>query len=108
MKNIYDITDVLVKGTKEEYFEILEKNDNLKIERIVSTGQISNEWYDQDSDELVFLLQGEASIQFEDNSEQLNLKSGDYFKIKAHKKHKVIFTSQEPPCIWLAIHSNFN
>jgi cupin 2 domain-containing protein len=24
--------------------------------------------------------------------------------IAAHQKHRVSFTSQDPPCIWLALH----
>ncbi|NEO01320.1 MAG: cupin, partial [Moorea sp. SIO3I7] len=34
------------------------------------------------------------------------LKPGDYLFIKAHQKHRVEYTSAEPPCIWLAVHGN--
>ena len=46
-------------------------------------------------------------IVFFDNS-SIKLKSGDYLLIKAHQKHRVTFTSIDPPCIWLAIHGNLS
>ncbi|MFK7907206.1 MAG: cupin domain-containing protein [Chitinophagales bacterium] len=36
--------------------------------------------------------------------EELQLKGGDSVFIEAGRKHRVIFTSKEPPCIWLAVH----
>jgi cupin 2 domain-containing protein len=88
-----------------EIFEPLHQSSNLLIERIISTGQITpiGQWYDQDCDEWVILLQGEAEIADEDGF-CCQLKTGDYLFIPAHKKHRVTFTSQFPPCIWLAIH----
>ena len=97
---------------KEEFFEtLIEGNGKFKVERIVSTGQITPEgqWYDQDRDEWVVLLQGEAQILFIDdqNNEKINkLAKGDYLFIKAHEKHRVIYTSTEPPSVWIAIHGN--
>jgi cupin 2 domain-containing protein len=34
------------------------------------------------------------------------LKAGDYLLIPAHCRHRVEYTSADPPCIWLAIHGN--
>jgi cupin 2 domain-containing protein len=107
-KNIFEIP----KEIKEEFFEtLIEGNGEFKVERIVSTGQITAEgqWYDQDRDEWVVLLQGEAQILFIDdqNNEKINkLSKGDYLFIKAHEKHRVVYTSTEPPCVWIAIHGN--
>lgn len=91
----------------EEQFEILFKNKNIKIERIISTGQITpeNEWYDQDQEEWVILLKGDARILFFDETE-VKLSRGDYLFIPAHKKHRVAWTNPEETCVWLALHFN--
>ncbi|HDQ15649.1 MAG TPA: cupin domain-containing protein, partial [Bacteroidetes bacterium] len=83
---------------------IIEKND-FRIERIVSNGFSSSEgyWYNQNFDEIVFLLQGNAVIEFE-NAKTIEMKNGDYLAIPKHKKHRVKNLSKEPNCIWLAIH----
>ena len=61
------------------------------------------DWYDQNTDEWVLLLQGETKLEFEDN-EIKEMKAGDYIFIPAHKKHRIKHSSIEPKCIWLAIH----
>ncbi len=58
--------------------------------------------YDQDRDEWVVLIQGEAELQYE-NGEKLRLIAGDHVLIPAHVRHRVAFTSKEPPCIWIAV-----
>lgn len=104
MANIFNLPTELLS---QEYFEPLVSGDNVLIERIISTGQTTpaGEWYDQEKDEWVILLQGEASISYSDNSIIL-LKAGDYIFIPAHQKHRVEYTSLEPPCIWIAVHGN--
>jgi cupin 2 domain-containing protein len=91
--------------SKDELFDVLFKNDNVIIERIISYGNITpdGEWYDQSKDEWVILLEGNAKIVFEDNS-IIELNKGDYLHLPAHKKHRVSYTSIEPNCIWLAFH----
>lgn len=93
------------KQLKEELFEELLCRDGLKIERIVSNGHISpeNEWYDQDNNEWVILLQGEAILSFE-SGEDVKLESGDYINIPAHTRHKVSWTTPQSKTIWLALH----
>jgi cupin 2 domain-containing protein len=104
MKNIFDLSN---KIAETEVFESLISSSNLKIERIISRGQITpaGEWYDQEQDEWVILLQGEAKLAYEDGF-RVNLKTGDYLLIPAHEKHRVEYTTVAPPCIWLAIHGN--
>ena len=91
----------------EESFETLISGKDILIERIISTGQTtpSGQWYDQEQDEWVILLQGEAELSYA-NGKKINLKAGDYLFIPAHQKHRVEYTSYEPPCIWLAVHGN--
>ena len=88
----------------EEFFEPLIRGGVL-IERIISKGQVTpaGQWYDQDLDEWVVLLQGSAEIDFE-AGHKIQLRAGDWLLIQAHQRHRVVFTSSEPPCIWLAVH----
>ena len=106
MYNIFNLPPSL---PNQELFESIVANDNILIERIISTGQTtpSGEWYDQDKDEWVILLQGEAVLAYEDDS-RAKLTAGDYLFIPAHQKHRVEYTSSEPPCIWLAVHGNMS
>lgn len=88
----------------EELTEIIFRKRGFCMERILSTGQTSPPgfWYDQAEDEWVAVLQGDASLQWEDGS-LTELHTGDWLLIPAHKKHRVECTSVNPPCIWLAI-----
>jgi cupin 2 domain-containing protein len=88
----------------DEYFEIINETDSFIIERIVSNNAVSpaDGWYDQDHDEWVMVMQGAAVI--ETHSGKTELHSGDTFFIPAGIKHKVIYTSANPVCIWLAVH----
>lgn len=88
-----------------EASESLVDTGHARIERIVSTGQCTppDEWYDQDTDEWVALLQGEAELSFDDGSRRV-LCAGDHIFIPSHRRHRVERTSSSPPCIWLAVH----
>ena len=85
----------------EDFQEIL-KCGNVKIERIVSSDKPESIIYNQSQNEWVLLLQGEATLEIDQEIKQLN--SGDYLFIPAHTPHRVIKTSTKPCCIWLAIH----
>jgi cupin 2 domain-containing protein len=102
LENIYNIP---INLSNSEFLETLFSGKNIAIERIISTGQTtpSGEWYDQEQDEWVILLQGEAELSFADFS-RFRLRSGDYLFIRAHQQHRVEYTTVSPPCIWLAIH----
>ena len=88
----------------EEVTEVLLQRPDLRVERIISTGQASPPgfWYDQEEDEWVTVVQGQAALQWEDES-RTELGAGDWVLIPAHKKHRVEHTSSNPPCVWLAI-----
>lgn len=89
-----------------EWFDTLLQTAWVRVERIVSTGQVtpSGEWYDQAADEWVVLLQGRATLEYGDGRRQA-LTAGDYVFLPAHCRHRVLYTSHPPPCIWLAIHA---
>lgn len=101
------ILDGIDKNAKEEIFSDLVKNKNVRIERIVSTGQTSPKdfWYDQEENEFVLLLDGEAILEFkeDDKVKEVKLCKDDYIDIKAHVKHRVKYTDTKKPTIWLAV-----
>jgi cupin 2 domain-containing protein len=86
-----------------ELIETLIQSDGVRIERIVSHGHASPEgfWYDQDDYEWVMVLQGAARLQLEDRT--IDLGPGDYINLPAHTKHRVEWTTNDQPAIWLAI-----
>ena len=88
-----------------ELCQTLFENPVVRIERIISKGHNSAEnfWYDQEQPEWVMLLQGQARLSFID-AEPVEMNPGDYVLLPAHCKHRVDWTSEEPECIWLAIH----
>ncbi|MDQ1264712.1 MAG: cupin 2 protein [Campylobacterota bacterium] len=89
----------------EELFDVLISKGDVKIERIVSYGHRTpnSKWYDQDRDEFVVLLSGEAVLSFE-GAEELKLFAGDSINIPAHQKHRVEWTKPDTQTIWLAIY----
>lgn len=114
--NIFDLKD-LVK--KKEIVKILAENQNIKIEKIISTGQ-TTDWQISEKNEFVILIQGEAEIEFfenrnfeknekiienksKTNNEKLKLVRGDTVLINKMKKHRVSYTSKNPCCIWICI-----
>ena len=100
-KNLFDLPEV---PQGEEISETLLSTPTLRIEKIVSRGHASPEgfWYDQPEDEWVALLQGEATIAWEDGRTR-KLVAGDWLLIPAHERHRVESTSEEPPCVWLVV-----
>ena len=102
MNNLWELPNPL---PTQEHFDVLLQTSTITVERIISTGQVTplGQWYNQDRAEWVVLLQGSAQIIYH-TGEVFNLLKGDYLLIAAHQKHRVSFTSQDPPCIWLALH----
>ncbi len=88
----------------EELVEVLAQNEGVRIERIVSQGHSSKDWYDQATHEFVMILQGEGKILFEKDANVVHLRTGDHCVIPAHCRHKVIWTPPHENTIWLAIH----
>jgi cupin 2 domain-containing protein len=61
-------------------------------------------WYDQLWDEWVLLVEGCAGLEFEGESEILELKAGDYLLIPARRRHRVAWTADRGDTIWLTVH----
>lgn len=96
--NIFCLPDLPLS---EELTAVLAVSENIRIERIISTGQVSD-WYDQPETEFVVLLEGHAAIEYE-NGETISLLKGDTLLIRPHERHRVSYTSYDPPCIWLCV-----
>lgn len=102
MNNIFaDIPEHL----EQEIFEQIQTGEHVRIERILSKGHSSprSGWYDQDWDEWVLLLKGEAVVLLE-HQPQVRLGAGDFLNIPAHSRHKVLWTTPHRETIWLAVH----
>jgi len=104
-QSLSNIFESIPDNLDEEVVDLITQNENAKIERIISRGQTSpaTGWYDQEKDEWVIVLKGEAIISFE-NSKEVNLKAGDHINISAHTKHKVKWTDPKTETVWLAVH----
>jgi cupin 2 domain-containing protein len=91
----------------DELFERLAGAGEVLVERIVSAGHSTEpgRWLEQERDEWVVLLDGEATLAFEDDAATLRLVSGDHVLIPAGVRHRVEATRAEPPCVWLALHA---
>ena len=92
-------------GGKERFDELVRSAD-VRVERIVSTGQASPPgfWYDQAEDEFVILLTGAAELRFETGDRRVRLDPGDWIDIPAGARHRVDFTQADPPTVWLAVY----
>ena len=92
------------ENAPEELFTELLNADGVRIERIVSFGQSSPQgiWFDQEESEWVLLLEGSATLGFEDGS-TLDLKPGDHLNIPAGQRHRVEKTDQKGRTVWLAV-----
>ena len=98
--NIFEI-EKLPGIREDEIIDILKENENVRIERIISTGQVSD-WMIQERNEYVVLLQGNAIIEF--NDKKVEMKAGDTLFIEKMERHRVTYTSENPCCIWFCIH----
>ena len=96
------------KDVPKEIFEEIVSAKNCRIQRIISKGQSTpdGQWYDQDQDEWVILLQGSAGLLFEGSDAPVKLQPGDYLHISANAKHRVEWTDQSQETIWLAVRYN--
>ena len=99
-----NILKQIPKNLQEEIFEKIISTKNIKIERIISYGHTSPKsgWYEQEENEWVIVLEGEAVLSFDDEKD-VHLKEGDYINIPAFKKHKVKWTKPQHKTVWLAV-----
>ncbi|HUC17638.1 MAG TPA: cupin domain-containing protein [Acetobacteraceae bacterium] len=101
-----NLFEMLPLASAREGFDALVTAPGLKVQRIVSRGQASppDLWYDQDWNEWVLLVSGSAGIAFEGEVDMRSLRAGDHLLIPAHCRHRVAWTDDAAPTIWLAVH----
>lgn len=103
MSNLFD--DLSAKLPAER-IDVLLSAPGIRVERIVSTGHVTppGEWYDQDTDEWVVVLRGRARLRIESESDARDLYPGDHVLLRAHVRHRVEWTDDAGPTVWLALH----
>ena len=104
--SIGSLFDALPESAEDEIVERLAERSGARVERIVSTGQISPEgfWYDQDQDELVVVVRGAARLEIEGRETPLEMFPGDWVLLPSRCRHRVAWTSPDEPTVWLAVH----
>jgi cupin 2 domain-containing protein len=86
-----------------EITEALLSARGVRLERIVSHGQVSGYWYDQDEAEWVLVLNGSARLAIAGEREDRLLCEGDALFLPAHCRHRVTWTDPDIPTVWLAL-----
>jgi cupin 2 domain-containing protein len=89
-----------------ERFETLASDGGVRIERITSHGQASPPgfWYDQPQREWVLVVAGRAGLEIEGEDQPVVLSPGDWLDIPAYRRHRVLWTADGEPTVWLALH----
>lgn len=98
--NIFDRVPI---NADEEEFKVLAEKNGMVIERIVSHGHTSAEWYDQEETEFCVVLRGAADLLIEGKSTATRMNPGTWVIIPAHVRHKVTWTLESEPTIWIAV-----
>lgn len=100
-----NIFDRIPNTLPSEAIDILASRGSTRVERIVSRGHCSPPgfWYDQEDNEWVLVLRGEAQLRFEKDGRLLHLAAGSYMHIAAHERHRVEWTTEETETVWLAV-----
>lgn len=106
ISNLFRDFPAMAENRTAEAFEALLSHPQLRIERIISTGQASPPgfWYCQTQGEWVIVLQGSAGLQLEGEREERSLQPGDFVEIPPGCRHRVNWTDSEGPTVWLAVH----
>ncbi len=97
MQNIYDYVQ---PKEGDELLSKLLSSEKVTINRIVSNQLENGGWYEQEEDEWLILLEGEAILEMD--SEEITLKKGDTLFIEAMILHRVKKTSTN--ALWLTVH----
>ena len=99
-----NVFDGIPDGSPDEVFTKLLGSETVRIERIVSFGQCSPEgfWYEQDENEWVLLLEGSATLAFDDGT-AIDLLPGDHLDLPAGRRHRVERTAADRRTVWLAV-----
>lgn len=97
--NIYQIHS---PEAGQETFCTLHQTPSIKIEAIRSRLCVAGIVYDQEEDEWVVLIRGNALLEVE--GEEISLHAGDSLFLQKHVRHRVLSTSDD--ALWLAVFSS--
>ena len=88
-----------------EMSETLITAHGIRLQRIISFGQVSPEgfWYDQKEAEWVMLLTGRARLVIAGEAGERILAPGAPVYLPAHCRHRVEWTDPDHPTVWLAL-----
>lgn len=99
LHNLYTLKE---PETDSERFTPLFENSVCRIEAIRSHLTKPGEWYDQEEDEWVILIEGEAVLEVEGAEHTLH--KGDCFHLPKHTRHRVLSTSEN--ALWIGVFSS--
>lgn len=104
--SVHNLFNDLPGELPEERFETLLESPGFRLERILSLGHVTpaGEWYDQERDEWVTLLQGAARLEIEGRTAPIEMEPGDYVCLPAHCRHRVAWTDPDQVTVWLGLH----
>ncbi len=83
-----------------EISERLYENKNIFIEKIISSDKQEKKLYNQNYDEWIILMEGEALLQID--KKEVILKKGDFLLIEKNTPHRVVKTTSGT--LWLCVH----
>jgi cupin 2 domain-containing protein len=94
-----------LSANADEVTHTIAMGKGVRLERIVSHGQVSPEgfWYDQAEAEWVTVLTGRARIRIADQADAVVMGPGDTLLLPAGCRHRVEWTDPEQPTVWLAL-----
>jgi cupin 2 domain-containing protein len=94
------------RGKGREVVQELVGNKKLRLERIISTGQVTpvGVWLQDRRDEWVVVLKGKAVLRFEGRKGLMRLEAGDYLLIPRNTRHRVEWTRPGRETVWVAVY----
>ena len=98
-----NLFDQIPEKMPQEIITELLSAKNVRIERVVTFGQVSPEgfWYNQPENEWVLLLEGSATLRFK--NQEIEMLPGDYLNIPAEMRHRVEKTAKNKRTVWLTV-----
>lgn len=83
-----------------EIFKTLYEKNGVSIEKIISSNKQSGKLYNQNYDEWVMVVEGEAVLELKE--QKRTLRKGDFLLIVKNTPHRVLETKEGT--LWLCVH----
>lgn len=103
---VHNLFATIPRQLPHELTDRLLATEHLTLARIVSRGHRTppGEWYDQDRDEWVLLVEGSALLRIDGAPDPIALQPGDHLLLRAHLRHRVEWTPPDRDTVWIALH----